>query len=437
MERVRTWLKGLSLRAARAWRHDALPWMRHLAVQVQGGERRLRAMARPLARRGRLAGRHHVLVGGATLRQVLGRLAKRFGLRGWRSGVAVATSALALVLLFSIALGGRQSAPRLMPGGQVPEVIGFYQNSWSHQLQSGMASLQAHHAEINTVLAFWYSVDGNGTLHANAPDPAVTAFVRSHHMRMGVMINNIAGSSGNNAGMLTNPSARARAVSAIASMVRQNGYQDVNIDFELLKISARSGLTAFMGDLRNALPVGVRLSESVFPPLGVSSSINGAYDYAALAKVTNYLVVMLYDHHYNGGPAGPVSPYSWVTANLNWLVRTARIPASKVVLAVGVYGYDWPIGSTSATELPLNAIDQLKTSLGVTAALDPVSLDPYFRYTASDGTGHIVWYQNSQTMLQRLKLAEQYNLHGIAIWALGQGTPAVWNAIHATLGTLS
>lgn len=408
------------------------PWLRGVGLRARGGERRLRAFGRLGAGR-RLGMGPDGHLDGATLRQALARLARPFGLRGWRAGVAVATSALGLLLLVSLVVSGR-GAPRLFPGtAQRPQIIGFYQNGWSAIYKSSFPSVQAHQGQISTVLAFWYSVDGSGTLHSHSPKPQVTTWIRDHHMRMGVLINNVPGPSGNNAGMLTNPTARSAAVRHIAAMVHSAGYQEVNIDFELLKPQDRSGLTSFMRDLRAALPKSVVLSESVFPKIGVPSSINGAYDYAALAKVVDYLVIMLYDNHYNGGPAGPVSPYSWVVANLNWFLHTDHIPAHQLVLAAGVYGYDWPVGSTTANELPLSAIDAKRKQLGVASHMDPTSENPYFHYTLH-GTRHVVWYQNQTTVLQRLRLAQKLGLRGLAIWALGEETPAVWSVIEQTWG---
>ena len=408
----------------------ARPWLHRAGDKVAQGGTRLRDAAHRIDGDGHLGGQVDPKAEAATLKQGMNRIAELFGLRGWRSGVAVATSAVALLLVFSMAMGGRTS-PRLMPAGQVPEVIGFYQNGGTQDL----ADVQAHHSELSTVLAFWYSVDGSGNLKARQPSSQVSNWVASHHVRMGVLINNVAGASGSNSAMLTDPTARAAAVSNIASMVKQQGYQDVNIDFELLPQGVRSSLTTFMTDLRKALPQNVRLSMSIFPPVGVSASINGAYDYAALAKVTNYLVIMLYDHHYDGGPAGAVSPNSWVTANMQWLLRTAKIPASKLVLAVGVYGYDWVQGGTSATEVPLSGVDQLIAQYGVRVRRSQGN--PHFTYTTSGGTTHVVWYQDSQMVKWRLQLAQKLHLHGIAIWALGEETPAVWQVIRNTYGTLS
>lgn len=408
-------------------------WWRRLAIWTQAGGLRLRA----LAGRVRRWGAERLPEGAAPLahsdaRQLLARLARTFGLRGWRSGVAVAASGVGALLITAMAL--TSGAAQLLPGVGLPEVIGFYQNGWSGTFRSSFPSVRAHYRQLNTVLAFWYSLDGNGHLEAHGPQPGVTAWIKQHHMRMGVLINNVAGSSGNNAGMLTSAAVRHRSVRAIVALAAAQGYQEVNIDFELLPPSARSDLTRFMADLRQALPPSVTLSESVFPKVGVGSSINQVYDYAALAHSVNYLVIMLYDKHSNGGPAGPVSPYPWVVDNMNWFLHSDHIPASKLVLAAGVYGYDWPDGSTQATELPLTAIVALAKREGAKVHTDRASGNPYFTYSSS-GQGHVVWYQDSATVRQRLILAKRLHLHGIAIWALGQETPPVWGVIEEQLPT--
>ncbi len=370
----------------------------------------------------------------ARLRPPLRRLAQAVGLRGWRYGLALVASGVGILLLAS--LGLQPAATLEMPAPSRPHLIGFYENSYSKVFGSSFGSVQANSRYLNTVLAFWYSVDGSGKLHSRGPSTAVAAWVKAHHLRMGVLINNIPGTSGTNAGMLTNPAARARAVAAIVKLVRAQGYQEVNIDFELIKPSTSAALVAFMGALRHALPASVTLSESVFPKIGVASSINGAYNYTALAKVVNYLVIMLYDQHYNGSNAGPVSPYPWVVANVNWFLHTAHIPPAKLVLAAGVYGYDWPKGSTQAQELPLNAVLAEAAAHHATIQMDRPSQNPYFTYTAG-GHAHIVWFQDQQTMLQRLQLAKKLGLRGVAIWALGQETPAVWQAVAQAWGPAS
>ncbi len=342
--------------------------------------------------------------------------------RRWQGPAALGAIAAAAVVL-AVVIGGRANSPRRLQPAPGPDIIGYFENGWSRIFTDSFPSLVQHPRVVDTVLAYWYSMDGSGGLRepAGPPRQEVIKYVKSHGMRMGVLINNL-GSD-----MLRTSAVRATAAKNVVAIARANGYQEIHIDFELLPQSLRSDLTAFIAGLRKALPPSVALSISVFPKVGVPASINGVYDYQALARYVDYEVVMLYDNHSSGGPAGPVSPMPWVKQNIAYF--RGILPASKIVVAAGVYGYDWPVGSTNAAEYPLTYIRQLAARQKATVRVDPVSQNPFFRYTDASGTPRIVWYQDSATVKQRIDLVVADHLRGIAIWALGEGDQKVWQVL--------
>lgn len=362
--------------------------------------------------------------------------ARARGHGGWRSGAWVGGGCLVVALLV-VAMtrfmppGGRA---RLMPGGPGShhQIVGFFENGWSPDFGDSFVSVFQHAHAISTVLAFWYSVNGDGELVARDPRPNVVRWVEEHHLRMGVLINNVPGPAQDDAGMLWTRADREHAIAAIVARARQDGYQELHIDFEGLPADARDGLTAFVRELKAAAPKGVVVSVSVLPPVGVPESLHGAYDYAALAKAADYLVLMAYDHHSSGGPAGPVSPLPWVERNVQALLA-GGVPASKLVLGAGVYGYDWVVGSDQAREMPLTQIDALIKRHHLKPQWDVADAEPFVDYTDSQGRRHVIWYQDAQTVRQRLALAEHDRLRGIALWRLGLETPRVWSVIDAVL----
>ena len=341
---------------------------------------------------------------------------------GWLAGIVAAALIVALVAANS----ARRGHPRAAPSPPRPQIIGYFQNGWSRIFTDSFISLRQHPKVVDTVLAYWYSVDGSGNLRepAGPPRQDVIQYVRAHGMRMGVLINNLGHD------MLTTPAVQAHAISQIVGITKKDGYREIHIDFELLPSNLRDAFTTFMAGLRKALPPSVALSVSVFPKIGVTSDVNGVYDYQALAKSVNYEVIMLYDHHSPGGPAGPVSPWPWVLQNVAYF--RSILPADEIVVAAGVYGYDWPLGSTQAQEWPLDYIVQLSSQHHATVQTDPVSHDPYFHYTDNSGNQHVVWFQNSATVKERINLVAQDGLRGIAIWALGQEDQKVWQVLEET-----
>lgn len=75
------------------------------------------------------------------------------------------------------------------------------------------------------------------------------------------------------------------------------------------------------------------------------------HDSAALSAFCNHIVIMGYDNHYAGGPSGPVSPYDWIESNITHALDQG-VPSSKVVMAVGGYGYDCRPATWPPTSIP-------------------------------------------------------------------------------------
>ena len=66
---------------------------------------------------------------------------------------------------------------------------------------------------------------------------------------------------------------------------------------------------------------------------------NVAQDYAAIGRAADQVRLMAYDYHWASSAPGPVAPISWVRDVLRY--AKTQIPASKIILGVPLYGYDW------------------------------------------------------------------------------------------------
>jgi spore germination protein len=253
-------------------------------------------------------------------------------------------------------------------------------------------------------------------------------FARDHHVLLVPLVNNANGTSN----MLWTAMTRRTAAHNLARIVELDHLDGLNIDFELLKPSSRNDLTAFVAELRRDLGPGKILAVSVFPLLGVPAAVNGADDYRGLQRYANYLVVMTYDHHYDGGPPGPVAPYGWVEANVTALLR--RVPASKLMLAIGMYGYDWVNNGRPgpATSLSDVQAEQLAAAHGVTPQYVSDISQNRFSYTVN-GVSHVVWYMGDRSAEARARLARQDHLAGVALWRLGYEDPRFWTRLEAGL----
>ena len=304
-------------------------------------------------------------------------------------------------------------------------IIGFYENNTAQTHSGSLSALSAHIQKLTTVSPQWFSVNGNGSVTDTGYDPPAANLILKHHVALVPLFIN----TGGNSQVVLNPLARIHAVDTLVHMVQQYHLNGVDIDFELLKPAARNGLSLFIKLLaRKFRPMHKTIAVCVFPLVGVPSSVNAAYDYRNLAANANYLVMMTYDHHYSGGIPGPVAPFSWVKDNITAALRQVR--AHQIVLAIGMYGYDWVDNGKPgpAATVPDAAVANLLHRYGVRAQYNAFDSQNQFTYIRS-GVKHIVYYMGTRSAEARLQLARRYHLAGISLWRLGFEEPGFWSVV--------
>src|SRR5205807_6922570 len=149
------------------------------------------------------------------------------------------------------------------------------------------------------------------------------------------------------------------------------GYDGVNIDFENLASSDRALFSAMMSNVYARLhPVGKLVTLAM--PAKTSERYEGfpgGFDYAGLAPNLDLAVIMAYDQHYSGGPAGPIADVAWVNDVINY--AKVSIPPKKIVLGMPFYGYNWAIGRNGARAMTYNDIVSTVFANGGQIQLDP------------------------------------------------------------------
>lgn len=110
---------------------------------------------------------------------------------------------------------------------------------------------------------------------------------------------------------------------------------------------------------------------------------------------------------------------------------TSQIPANKVLLGIGAYGYDWNTADNNmAPMLTLNQVDNLIKTNNLTPQWDSTDSVPYLQYTDANGVSHTIYYENQTSLQYKMALVKQYGLGSIAFWQAGQEDTAFWNAVN-------
>ena len=304
-------------------------------------------------------------------------------------------------------------------------VLGFTTYYYSGDTSS-YNSMAANTSTIDEIATHTYITDASGNIPGLIPTNQITYANNNGVKALAMVSNNFDGDIAKT--LLESPSNRQALINNTLNAIKINGYKGVNIDFEGVYYYDRSYLTTFMSELYSTLnPQGFYVTMSVPAKTSDSptASWNGAFDYAALAKYSDQVVLMTYDEHYPGGTPGAIASIGWVENVLKYAVTV--IPKTKLLVGTAAYGYDWSSNGTKAYSI--SAINNLALTYGAVIKWDSLSQSPYFTYSDTAGISHTVWYENAQSLNYKLDLVNSYDISGIAIWRLGLENADYWTSI--------
>ncbi|ADL07025.1 stalk domain-containing protein [Thermosediminibacter oceani] len=227
---------------------------------------------------------------------------------------------------------------------------------------------------------------------------------------------------------------RNALVGQILAEVDKENYDGVNIDFEYLGPEDKENFNAFIKDLYAALKSRNKTLSLSLPAKTEKQDWWPGYDYGTLGKYSDFVVLMAYDK--SPSTPGPQAGVEWVEEIVNYAL--ARIPAEKIVLGIGYYGYAWS-GNEKYTVLEARNgmtyskiwfLDELAQKYGLKMTIDSTSLMDYGSFTDEKGNIYQIWMESPKSVDAKSKLAIKKGLKGIAVWRLGYTTPSFWQAVN-------
>lgn len=230
------------------------------------------------------------------------------------------------------------------------------------------------------------------------------------------------------------------------------GFYDldgVNIDLENLDENQRDDYVDFVRLLRERLPDKTIAVAVAANPSGKTKGWQGSYDYARLAQYSDYLLIMAYDEHYSGGSPGSVASKSFIEKSIAYAL--SRTTGDKIVLGLPFYGRMWAtsggyptgygVSNTTIARLIADyngtvSVDKATMSAVAKITVRPNDVKPVIGGTALAAGGYTIWYENEQTLKDKLGLVHKYDLKGAGSWSLGQEETGTWDYYTAYLNGL-
>ncbi|MEC0242256.1 S-layer homology domain-containing protein [Paenibacillus dokdonensis] len=301
------------------------------------------------------------------------------------------------------------------------------QVGWQNGLTTSQFIEKIKRTNVNTLVPRWFFLENAQVPISNHADISLSTWAKQNNKKIWAMLGNHSDSALTHQ-ILSDESKRKTVIQKLTSYVKTYGLSGINVDFENVSPEERLSLTAFISELGTSLrSAGAVLSIDVSPDLGTDWT--EAFDYEALGRYTDYVVLMSYDEHWDGDPiAGSVSSLPWVESATNRLLSV--VPASKTILALPYYTRDWTLQSVGDVSEELSLIQQGQRirSVYYNRTWD-AELGQYVVTYTRQGSQHRIWVEDGRSLGLKTMMAAKRGVAGFAYWYIGAETHDIWASL--------
>lgn len=225
--------------------------------------------------------------------------------------------------------------------------------------------------------------------------------------------------------------ARQRHIATIVSLIRENGYHGIELDYRGISPDLRPEYTSFLEELRAALPVERRLVVRVELPQQLSGDAwdSGAYDWQAIGRVADAVKVPTLSDPNAYAPQGQMA------ALLDWAVgqvsryklqlllsgrsieqtngQTRELGYQESLAALGTVA----VGGGATTVEPGQPLEFTLSGLPAGAEVQfDVDSGLYRLAFPPDTNGQqVIYLENAASVARKLQFVAQYNLRGVSV----------------------
>jgi len=338
-----------------------------------------------------------------------------------------------------------------------PQVVGF-QPYWL--LQKADKSYEKY---INVFTYFGLTLNDDGTIvklvNPHEEEPGWTTLksasfqeklkqAKNNHLKSSLLIHN--SNEASISALLTEPEKHAQnLIIDVLPIMKKYGFTDLNLDIESFieaSESTQQQYTVFIKEVKKGIDTNNLGTLTVeVPPISLVAS--RLINTEEIGKIADYLILMAYDFHYSGSYlAGPVAPIGGEGKVREYDINTALketlkvAPPQKVILGIPLYGYEWetinnrpgaptiPGGSATASTRRIDEL--LKSCINCVKGYDELAQQPYIIFKDSDDY-HQIYYEDEKSIQEKLKLAKEYKIAGVALWAIGYEGERILNPLNS------
>ena len=355
---------------------------------------------------------------------------------------------------------------------------------------TGTADALVHLSTFTQISPFGFTMKKDGTLFDAAKlteEPWLSLFAEAKKKKVKIVPTVMWGDGATIHAVLSNTKKRIALEDEIAKMVKDRGYDGIDIDFEGKLAETKPYYALFLKGLYQRM--GKKLVYCTIEartPLSsrydtIPKDIQYANDFVAINKYCDRVNIMAYDqgtidlrlNEENIGPYVPIADPQWVEKSVREAMKT--ISKKKIMIGVATYGYEyefrklsesgyrydmqWAFNPRYATELATSlGITPMRNSAGeLSFTYTPTSTAPTVPssvstdQTLSNNTPiattsfsengvplaptttpkqNILWWSDATAIADKVALARKLGVRGVAVFKIDGGEdPNIWNVL--------
>ncbi len=326
----------------------------------------------------------------------------------------------------------KKVAPNFFVAGWIPY--------WAKS--SGVTSLQGEMGLFSQLNLFAFSVSTDGKLVDTAkskiaPWPQLMADAKKQNVKIVPTI--LWGDAVVMHKIFADPVLRSKHVDEIVTMLAENDFTGVDIDYEGKDVADRDNFSLFLQTLHEKLQgkilnctVEARTQDNPPADLTAVRAMSWANDFSELNHFCDTVTIMAYDQVFQIQRAkvfedrsltlsAPNAENAWVEKNIEYALRS--IAPEKLILGVSTYGWEFRVEKIAegyrysrVRSLSYPAAIELANSVDVVPTRT-LGGELAFSYNAVDGQ-HLVTFDDAESVKDKIKLAKKFQLKGINLFKL-------------------
>lgn len=197
-------------------------------------------------------------------------------------------------------------------------------------------------------------------------------------------------------------------------------FDGLQVDWELIPARDADNFISFLKELKKGLG---KKPLTVCVPARTKTLEKDVYDYKRVGKIADRIMIMAYDEHWTGGPAGSIASMDWCEKIADY-AKTVW-PESKYIFGLPFYGRIWGDKAVKKA-FAFNGMNRTAHENGV-KKIERERGVPHYKYKVEvEVTG---WYEDAHSNVERARMYQGKGYNCIAFWRMGQEDAAVWEWI--------